>query len=203
MGEDEEEEDGLQRSSRQRAAKKVAKNAYTMDVVDELEYMYMDSPTSSLHSSHSRGGDTGGSMGGGSKKDRKKPGRKKKRRKGRVPVSEEEEEEEELMGKVGKTEPRVPPMKIKIGRSVESDSPIFFAESVDSWDESGTEKSSGRKKNKGKGKRAQLKVKDRELDIGSGQSSPVVLGDDEVRRVWCEEGETTRSVVWRTCLGVW
>ena len=41
-----------------------------------------------------------------------------------------------------KNEPRVPPMKIKlIGRSCESDSPIFFAESLESWDEgSGSER---------------------------------------------------------------
>ena len=181
MDEDEgEEENGVQRLSRQRAAKKVARNAYTMDVMDELDYMYMDSPTSSLHSSHS--------MGGGTKKDRKKPGRKKKRRRGRFWVSEkeeedEDEEEEELMGKTDKTEPRVPPMKIKmIGRSGESDSPIFFAESVESWDEeSGNERSSGRKKKgKGKGKRPLPKTKDRELADTSGQSSPVVIGEDEV-----------------------
>lgn len=179
-----EEEDGVQRPSRQRAAKRVSKNAYTMDVMEELEYM--DSPASSLHSSHSRGGDTGSSVGGGGKKDRKKPGRKKRRRRGQLPVlgKEEEEDEEEIAEKTEKTEPRVPPMKIKmIGRSGESDSPIFFAESVESWDEgSGNEKSSGRKKKgKEKEKKNRLKIKDMELEGDSGQSSPVVLVDDEVR----------------------
>ena len=185
---DDGEETGNHRPSRQRAAKKVAKNAYTMDVMDELDYM--DSPASSLHSSHSRG-DTGSSLGGSAKKDKKKSAGKKRRRKGRssaVDKEEEEEEEdfevEEISRKAEKSELRVPPMKIKmIGRSGESDSPIFLAESVESWDEgSGTEKSSSGKKRK-KSKKDLLKMKERELmEAESGQSSPVVLPDDEVNK---------------------
>lgn len=118
--EPEDEEDmGRARSSRQRAAKRVAKNAYTIDL-DELEYL--DSPSSSAHSKDTETATSGRS----SKKGKQKVDgrRKKKRRRGKG------------KGPLGKGEPRVPPMKIKmIGRSGESDSPIFFAESVESWDE--------------------------------------------------------------------
>lgn len=115
----EEEEDGRPRSSRQRAAKRVAKNAYTIDL-DEFEYL--DSPASSAPSSRdTESTGTGRGRKGGKQQ---KPGRKKKRRRGKG------------KGPLARGEPRVPPMKIKmIGRSGESDSPIFFAESVESWDE--------------------------------------------------------------------
>lgn len=182
---DEGEETANQRPSRQRAAKRVAKNAYTMDVMEELEYM--DSPASSLHSSHSRG-DTGSSISGSAKKDKKKLARRKRRRRGKGSAVDKEDEEEdfeveEISRKAEKSELRVPPMKIKmIGRSGESDSPIFLAESVESWDEgSGNEKGTGSKK-KRKTKKDLLKMKERELVGGeSGQSSPVVLPDDEVK----------------------
>ena len=42
-------------------------------------------------------------------------------------------------GRRKKSEPKVPPMKIKlIGRSGETDSPIFFAESLGEWDGEGS-----------------------------------------------------------------
>ena len=42
-------------------------------------------------------------------------------------------------GRRKKAEPKVPPMKIKlIGRSGETDSPIFFAESLGEWDGEGS-----------------------------------------------------------------
>ena len=178
------EDTGNQRPSRQRAAKQVAKNAYTMDVMEELDYM--DSPASSLHSSHSRG-DTGSSIGGSGKKDKKKASRSKRLRKGRASGLDKDDEKEdleveEISRKAQKPEQRVPPMKIKmIGRSRESDSPIFLAESVESWDEgSGNEKGSAKKKRKGR--KDLMKMKERELAEGeSGQSSPVVLPDEEVR----------------------
>lgn len=150
-----EEAEGGARSSRQRAAKKLAKNAYTMDF-EELEYM--DSPASSAHSK-----DMGSTSGGVAKKDKQKPGRRrrrKKRRRGRAPTPKDE----------GKAEPRVPPMKIKmIGRSGESDSPIFFAESMESWDEgSGSERGVSRKKGK------KQRLKERGLD---SENSSVVLDE--------------------------
>ena len=149
LGVDLEEEEGTARSSRQRAAKKVPINAYTMDL-DDMEYV--DSPASSAHSR-----DTSSTTGGGTKKG--KPGRKKRRR-GRPPVAKGEP----------KAEPRVPPMKIKmIGRSGESDSPIFFAESMESWDEG-----SGSEKGGSKGKLARLK--ERGLD---SENSSVVLEERE------------------------
>ncbi len=102
----EEEEEGSRRSSRRQAAKNVS---YTLDIED---VEYTDSPASSSHSrdtgrlTKTRGRKRGG---GGSTRGR---------------------------GKKGKGGPKVPPMKIKmIGRSGESDSPIFFAESLESWDE--------------------------------------------------------------------
>lgn len=118
---------GGARSSRQRAAKRVAKNAYTIDL-DELEYL--DSPASSAHSkdTESTSGGRGGGSGASKKGPKQKVGRKKKRGrgKGKAPPTKDDP----------KAEPRVPPMKIKmIGRSGESDSPIFFAESMESWDE--------------------------------------------------------------------
>lgn len=149
LGVEFEEEEGTSRSSRQRAAKKVPVNAYTMDLDD---FEYVDSPASSAHSR-----DTSSTTGGGTKKG--KPGRKKRRR-GRPPVAKGEP----------KAEPRVPPMKIKmIGRSGKSDSPIFFAESMESWDEG-----SGSEKGEGKGKMARLK--ERGLD---SENSSVVLGEGE------------------------
>ncbi len=174
------------RPTRQRAAKKISKNAYTMDVMEELDYM--DSPASSLYSSHSRG-DTGSSIGGSAKKDKKRQGIRKKQKKGKTSTLDKEDEEEdfeveEISTKAEKSQLRVPPMKIKmIGRSGESDSPIFLAESVESWDEgSGTEKGAGGRKTKRKTKKDLLKMKEKELlEADSGQSSPVVLPDDEVR----------------------
>ncbi len=153
---DDEEEGGVSRSSRQRAAKKVAKNAYTMDFED---FEYVDSPASSAHSK-----DTGSTGAGQSKKEKQRPGRKKKRQRGRPPAVPKEEVKAEL---------RVPPMKIKmIGRSGESDSPIFFAESMESWDEgSGSERGvSMRKKNR------KDQLKERGLD---SENSSVVMEDRE------------------------
>lgn len=117
----EEEEDGG-RSRRQRAAKKVAKNAYTIDLE---EFEYLDSPTSSAHSKDTETASGGKVKRGKQQKEQKVEGRrKKKRRRGKG------------KGPLAKSEPRVPPMKIKmIGRSGESDSPIFLAESMESWDE--------------------------------------------------------------------
>ena len=166
LGEEEEEEDpGGRRSSRQRAAKKVAKNAYTLDL-DDMEYV--DSPASSAHSK-----DTGST--GGGKKEKRKPGGRKKKRRGRPPVTAVKED--------NKTEPRVPPMKIKvIGRSGESDSPIFFAESVESWDEgSDSERSTSRKKRK----RGRQKH-ERGLD---SENSSVTLGEREEEEEEEEEEE--------------
>lgn len=150
---EEEAVEGAPRSSRQRAAKKVARNAYTIDLDD---FEYLDSPASSVHSK-----DTGSITGGG--KAKQKPGRKKKRRRKCGPVAAKEG---------AKTEPRVPPMKIKmIGRSGESDSPIFFAESMESWDEgSGSERGVSRKKSK------KTLLKERGLD---SETSSIVLGDME------------------------
>lgn len=150
----------MARSSRQRAAKKVAKNAYTMDYED---FEYVDSPASSA--SKDTGSTTGG--GGQSKKEKQRPGRKKKRQRGKPSVAKEE----------AKAEPRVPPMKIKmIGRSGESDSPIFFAESMESWDEgSGSERGVSVRK---KSRKDQLK--ERGLD---SENSSVVMGDREEEEV--------------------
>lgn len=151
----------MSRSSRQRAAKKLAKNAYTMDLDD---FEYVDSPASSAHSR-----DTGSTTGSGAKKQ--KMGRKKRHRKGKGPAAKDN----------GK-EPRVPPMKIKmIGRSGESDSPIFFAESVESWDEgSGSERSAKKKKRK----KAHLKEQglESEKDLLALGEREVGEDEDEVRK---------------------
>ena len=124
VDEQEEEGDGdagSRRSSRRRAAKNLARNAYTLDLAEEIEYA--DSPASSTNSKETTGSGSGkkhkqqqhGQSSGGGR------GRKRGRR---------------GIKRTDKTGPRVPPMKIKmIGRSRESDSPIFFAESVESWDE--------------------------------------------------------------------
>ena len=176
----EEEDDldgGVSRSSRQRAAKKVAKNAYTMDFED---FEYADSPASSAHSKDTGSSTAGG--GGRSKKEKQRPGRKKKRQRGRPPVAKEET----------KAEPRVPPMKIKmIGRSGESDSPIFFAESMESWDEgSGSERGVPTRK---KSRKDQLK--ERGLD---SENSSVVMGDrEEEEEVSGREGGREGTVLWR------
>ncbi len=163
--EEEEEHAGGQRSLRQRAAKKLAKNIYNVDMED-LEYV--DSPASSAHSK-----DTGSTIGGGVKKDKRRTGRKKRKQRGRNPPSKEGEASKEDKG-----EPRVPPMKIKmIGRSGESDSPIFFAESVESWDEgSSNERGSS-------SKRKRKKKLPREESLESGHSSREREEDEEEEEV--------------------
>lgn len=107
------------RSSRRRAAKNLARNVYTMDLADEIEYT--DSPASSTNSREAVH-----VVSGNGKKQKQTTGSSGRgRKRGRRGIKRTE-----------KTGPRVPPMKIKvIGRSGESDSPIFFAESVESWDE--------------------------------------------------------------------
>ena len=135
---DEQEEEGDveaggRRSSRRRAAKNLARNVYTLDLTEEIDYA--DSPASSTNSKETAGSGGGkkhhrqqysgqASGGGGSGRGRKRGRRGIKR--------------------TDKTGPRVPPMKIKmIGRSRESDSPIFFAESVESWDEASDSEQGG------------------------------------------------------------
>ena len=123
----EEVEGGKPRSSRQRAAKRLARNAY----LDTDDFEYLDSPASSAHSK-----DTESTGGKGKKGKQKMVTRRKKRRRGKG------------KGPLSKGEQRVPPMKIKmIGRSGESDSPIFFAESVESWDEGSESESAAVKVN--------------------------------------------------------
>ena len=136
VDEQEEEGDGEaggRRSSRRRAAKNLARNVYTLDLTEEIDYA--DSPASSTNSKETAGSGGGkkhhrqqysgqASGGGGSGRGRKRGRRGIKR--------------------TDKTGPRVPPMKIKmIGRSRESDSPIFFAESVESWDEASDSEQGG------------------------------------------------------------
>lgn len=140
------------RSSRRRAAKNLAKNAYTLDI-DELEYA--DSPASS---SHSKEAPPTGS------RERKKGKRGRGRRKKETVASSN--------SKGDKGELRVPPMKIKmIGRSGESDSPIFFAESVESWDEG-----SGSERGLAISAKQRARLKERGLD---SESSSIVMGDRE------------------------
>ena len=123
-----EEEMGGRRSTRRRAAKNLARNAYTLDLTDEIEYA--DSPASSNNSKEAM-------VSGSSKKHKQQAqtstGSGRGRKRGRRGIK-----------RTDKTGPRVPPMKIKmIGRSGESDSPIFFAESVESWDEASDSEQSG------------------------------------------------------------
>ena len=132
---------------------------------------YVDSPASSVHSKDT-GSTIGGVAGSTTKKEKRKPGRKKKRRRGRPPITTKEETKTE------KGEPRVPPMKIKmIGRSGESDSPIFFAESMESWDEgSGSEKGMSRKKER------KARLKERGLD---SENSSVMMEEREEEEEVC------------------
>ena len=115
-GEVEDDESSGRRTSRRRAAKNLAKNAYTFDQ-DDVEFAY--SPASST-----KGESAGVKKEKEKEKEKEKKGRGggrrggRRRRRGGARVGE-------------KGEPKVPPMKIKlIGRSGETDSPIFFAESL-------------------------------------------------------------------------
>jgi hypothetical protein len=160
-------EGGGRRSSRRRAAKNLARNAYTLDLAEELEYA--DSPASSTNSKETTGSGSGrkqhkqqqqqgqvssGGGGGGSGRSRKRGRRGIKR--------------------TDKTGPRVPPMKIKvIGRSRESDSPIFFAESVESWDEASDSEQGGLVRPKS------TRVK--ELQGLDSETSSLVFGDDSTQ----------------------
>ena len=138
------------RSSRRRAAKNLAKNAYTLDL-DEMEYA--DSPASSSHSKEAP--PTG-------IKDKKKGKRTRGRKK----------KESGAPSKTEKGELRVPPMKIKmIGRSGESDSPIFFAESLESWDEG-----SGSERGMAISAKQRARLKDRGLD---SETSSLMLEERE------------------------
>lgn len=154
---------GGRRSSRRRAAKNLARNAYTMDLAEELDYA--DSPASSTNSKETTGSGSGKkhkqqqqqqttSGGGGSGRSRKRGRRGIKR--------------------TDKTGPRIPPMKIKmIGRSRESDSPIFFAESVESWDEASDSEQGGMIRPKS------TRVK--ELQGLDSETSSLVFGEDSTQ----------------------
>ena len=169
MDEQEEEgEAGGRRSSRRRAAKNLARNVYTLDLADEIEYA--DSPASSTNSKETTGSGSGkkhkqqhSQASGGSGRGRKR---------GRRGIKRTE-----------KTGPRVPPMKIKvIGRSGESDSPIFFAESVESWDEASDSEQGGLSRPKS------ARVK--ELQGLDSETSSLVFGDrdedsTQVSQWWC------------------
>lgn len=149
--EQDDEGDGGRRSSRRRAAKNLARNVYTMDLGDEIEYT--DSPASSTNSKEAAG------SGNGKKQKPTTGGSGRGRKRGRRGIKRTE-----------KTGPRVPPMKIKvIGRSGESDSPIFFAESVESWDEMSESEQAGLSRSK------KLRVK--ELQGLDSETSSLVFGD--------------------------
>ena len=155
VGDDPEDEvESGRRSTRRRAAKNLARNVYTLDIADEIEYT--DSPASSTNSKETTGSGSGKRQrqttgsGGGSGRGRKRGRRGIKR--------------------TDKKTPRVPPMKIKvIGRSGESDSPIFFAESVESWDEGSDSEHGGMTRRKNK------RVK--ELQGLDSETSSLVFGD--------------------------
>lgn len=112
------DDEGGRRTSRRRAAKNVSRNAYIFDQ-DDVEFSY--SPANSVKGEGSRKKEKEkekekrGRGGGGGRRG----GRRGRRGGGGRVV------------KTDKLEPKVPPMKIKlIGRSGETDSPIFFAESL-------------------------------------------------------------------------
>ena len=150
--EQEDEADTGRRSSRRRAAKNLARNVYTLDIGDEIEYT--DSPASSTNSKETTG------SGNGKKQKQTSSGSGRGRKRGRRGIKRTE--------KSGG--PRVPPMKIKmIGRSGESDSPIFFAESVESWDEGSDSEVGGVVRSKNK------RVK--ELQGLDSETSSLVFGD--------------------------
>ena len=176
---DEQEEDGEgetggRRSTRRRAAKNLARNVYTLDLADELEYA--DSPASSTNSKETTGSGSGkkhkqqhgqASGGGGSGRGRKRGRRGIKR--------------------TDKTGPRVPPMKIKmIGRSRESDSPIFFAESVESWDEASDSEQGGLVRPKS------ARVK--ELQGLDSETSSLVFGDRDEDSIQVSGGPQNKNV---------
>ena len=128
----EEEEEGGGRRPQRRAARNLAKNVYTMEASEEMEFV--ESPASStkempVETGRSRGGRKGG------RKGRKRGGVSalvKEKRKGSGMTAGERGKGGGGGGKRGSAgDLRVPPMKIKlIGRTGESDSPIFFAESL-------------------------------------------------------------------------
>ena len=156
---EEEGEAGGRRSTRRRAAKNLARNVYTLDLGDEIEYA--DSPASSTNSKETTGSGSGRkhkqhgqAVGGGSGRGRKKGRRGIKR--------------------TDKTGLRVPPLKIKVmGRSRESDSPIFFAESVESWDEASDNEQGGLARPK------TTRVK--ELQGLDSDTSSLVFGDESTQ----------------------
>ena len=127
IGGDEEEwgEKGGGRRPQRRAATNLAKNVYSMDVNEEMEYV--DSPASTSSAKDTPPAEVKpsarkkvtGKKGGVRGARRGEGGRGGEGRRG----GREEEEKESGM--------KVPPMKIKlIGRTGASDSPIFFAESL-------------------------------------------------------------------------
>ena len=148
VDEPEDEAESGRRSTRRRAAKNLARNAYTLDLGDEIEYT--DSPASSTNSKEMAGSGNG-------KKLKQTSGSGRGRKRGRRGIKRTDKL-------------RVPPMKIKmIGRSGESDSPIFFAESVESWDEGSDSEHGGLVR----AKNARIK----ELQGLDSETSSLVFGD--------------------------
>lgn len=153
MVEDEwDEKGGRGRRPQRRAAKNLAKNVYSLDVNEEMEYVdspastssAKDTPPAETITTRNRGGVGSGKRGRGGSGGRR--GAREKKNKG------------EGM--------KVPPMKIKlIGRTGVSDSPIFFAESLG---EGAWEESSGSERG----------LRTRKLGIDS-ETSSLHLGDRE------------------------
>ena len=150
------EKEGKGRRPQRRAAKNLAKNVYSLDVNEEMEYVDSPASTSSAKDTppaeaittrkrHTgRGGVGSGKRGRGGSAGRR--GMREKKAKG--------------------DGMKVPPMKIKlIGRTGMSDSPIFFAESLG---EGGWEESSGSERG----------LRTRKLGIDS-ETSSLHLGDRE------------------------
>lgn len=155
--EQDDDADTGRRSSRRRAAKNLARNVYTMDLADEIEYT--DSPASSTNSKEAVHVHAHVVSGNGKKQKQTTGSSGRGRKRGRRGIKRTE-----------KTGPRVPPMKIKmIGRSGESDSPIFFAESVESWDEMSESEQAGMSRSKNR------RVK--ELQGLDSETSSLVFGD--------------------------
>ena len=163
------EKEGRGRRPQRRAAKNLAKNVYSLDVNEEVEYV--DSPASASSAKDTppaeaittrkrvtgKGGVGSGKRGRGGSGGRRGTREKKTKAEGM----------------------KVPPMKIKlIGRTGVSDSPIFFAESLgEGWEESsGSERGMRPRKLGIDSETSSLHLGDREEDEDVSMVSLVTVG---------------------------